>query len=383
MHISSLEISGFRCFEQEFSLVLNPNLNVIVGENGCGKTAIINAIRQLFVDSESGRYQTSDLDFHSPLDPSKSTSEKISIRSIFSGITPDEQIAFLPWSIAQGHAALNLEIDSNLVRGRYKRQMWGGISSHSAFDQEILDYIHCIYLPPLRDAENKLTNGPQSRIARLLKALCKKELKECKESGTRHPIEQKVSDFNKSLSNDRDLAIIRANALISENLKKAVGSMFSQTTKIQFSENNFGKIVEGLRLLFFPKTLESSSELEFRDLKENSLGYNNLLYIASILAEFVLDDESEPDHAFVKILLIEEPEAHLHPQIQIRLLKYLEQVSKSNNVQALVTTHSTILTSSIPIDCITHLRRSEEGIEATALAKCNVPIKSKNFINQG
>lgn len=62
----------------------------------------------------------------------------------------------------------------------------------------------------------------------------------------------------------------------------SLGQQLSQSTVIQFSEVNFSKIVEGLRLLFFPD-LSQAEAAQFRSLEENSLGYNNLLYIASIL----------------------------------------------------------------------------------------------------
>jgi predicted ATP-dependent endonuclease of OLD family len=63
MYLSDLKISGFRCFDEEFNISFTGGLNVIVGENGSGKTAIISAVRQLFQDSESGRYSISSDDF--------------------------------------------------------------------------------------------------------------------------------------------------------------------------------------------------------------------------------------------------------------------------------------------------------------------------------
>lgn len=56
MYIKKLSINGYRCFSELFEINLREGLNVIVGENGAGKTAIINSFRQLFIDT--GRIQT-------------------------------------------------------------------------------------------------------------------------------------------------------------------------------------------------------------------------------------------------------------------------------------------------------------------------------------
>ena len=140
--------------------------------------------------------------------------------------------------------------------------------------------------------------------------------------------------------------------MIAEHLLKAVGQNFSQSTHIQFVENEFSKIVENLRLIFFPKITTAEAD-QFRDLCQNSLGYNNLLYIASILAELTLTK----GESLYRLLLIEEPEAHLHPQLQVRLLDHLEAVANDHNVQVIVTTHSTVLASSVKLDKIIHLTK--------------------------
>ncbi|MEE3972503.1 AAA family ATPase [Pseudomonas viridiflava] len=53
MYLRTLDVRGFKCFEELFSIELHDGLNVLVGENGAGKTGVVSAIRQLFNDSES------------------------------------------------------------------------------------------------------------------------------------------------------------------------------------------------------------------------------------------------------------------------------------------------------------------------------------------
>jgi predicted ATP-dependent endonuclease of OLD family len=289
-------------------------------------------------------------------------------------------VAFLPWVGASNTALLTLQAENKEIRGRFKKIIWGGNSKSSQFDPELIDLIQCIYLPPLRDAESKLSNGRQSRLSKLLKALNRKQLKQCREDDTLHPLEEKLKDFNTSLATDDNLSIKKANELITANLTKAIGYHFGQKTSIQFAESDFTKIAESLTLLFFPDLSADSQEL-FRGLSQNSLGYNNLLYIASILAELTLDDEDDEQPLF-KLLLIEEPEAHLHPQLQIRLLNHLKSVAEENkNVQVIVTTHSTVLASSVELESIIHLSKSQAPV-ATPLRTCGLHSTSSQFINR-
>ena len=47
MYISELELENFRKYKN-VNIKLNEGLNVIVGENNSGKTAIVDAIRTVF-----------------------------------------------------------------------------------------------------------------------------------------------------------------------------------------------------------------------------------------------------------------------------------------------------------------------------------------------
>ena len=140
-----------------------------------------------------------------------------------------------------------------------------------------------MYLPALRDAEKKLKASRGSRLARLLINLSQKTLEEKRKAGELMEIEQDVNNFNAELAKKPDIA--KANELINESLEKALGTVFAQTTKIQFGDVTFERIVEALRIVFFPGKLPAEESV-YRNLFENSLGYNNLIYLATILAEF-------------------------------------------------------------------------------------------------
>lgn len=377
MYLHELQIEGYKGFQKPFSISLQKGLNVIVGENASGKTAIIDAIRLLLREDEFGHTPINESDFYRPFEPSPTSAKAFRLRAQFSDLSENEHVAFLPWSDMNGDASLTLLVDNKQNhRGHYKRTLWGGVSQASIFEWELFDSINCVYLPPLRDAEARLSEGRSSRLARLLKNLQRQKIQEAKRRGEHLSIEKKVRDFNSELSDDKEGAIDKANELIRERLRQSLGPLFSQDTRIQFSEVDFNRIAESLRLLFFPE-INGASSGGFRTLTENSLGYNNILYLATVLAEL-----TETEENYFNILLIEEPEAHLHPQLQIRLLKYLENTAQDKNVQVIVTTHSPVLASSVSLETVIQLCITDKTPQAIALRSCGLSKLSMAFLNR-
>jgi len=383
MYLKQLDIEGYKNFRVPFIITFSNALNVIVGENGSGKSAIIDALRLLLLEDEFGRSTVSDTDFNRPFDKPKEQAMSFRIRGKFDGMSQEQKVAFLTWTEPNGQVSLTLQVDNKQNRyGRYKRALWGGASRSSMFERELFDTINCIYLPPLRDALSKLQEGRGSRLARLLRSLNSKTLNEAKRKGEDHPLEKVVRDFNERIATDPNESIDKANRLIRDRLREALGTVFGQDTNIRFSEIKFNRIVENLRLLFFPRANFDISREDFRSLEENSLGYNNLLYLATVLAELADVAATTEEPEYLKILLIEEPEAHLHPQLQIMLLKYLEKTAEEENVQIIVTTHSPVLASSISLNSVIHLSALGQEPIAVPLSLCGLSEDSAAFVNR-
>ena len=380
LFLQRLEVEGFKSFGTHFEVEFAEGLNVLVGENGVGKSAVVDALRLILHEDEFGRNGIDDTDFHCQFHKNSVRCESIGIVAHFAGLSRDEQVAFLPWTDLRGNATLSLRVDGPpTIRGRYRRVLWGGVSKNAIFESELMNTINCVYVPPLRDAEARLREGRGSRLARLLKNMNRTILKDEKN----HPLVVKVAELNKDLAKDKRYSIAEANERIAKQLEAAVGEVFGQDTNIQFAEASFNRIVESLRLLFFPFLDANPSTEQFRTLDENSLGYNNLLYLATILAELTPVGVTIGESEYLRVLLIEEPEAHLHPQLQTRLLKFVEGKAKEAGIQVIVTTHSPVLASAVSINSIIHLSGgANETPKAIQISKCELAPKSSAFISR-
>ncbi len=374
MYISKLNIEGYKNCKNKSEIQLNKGLNILVGENASGKTTIINALRMILRENEFSFMNINEDDFYKSFKGNEQ-SRSIKIDISLEELSSDEEVTFLTWCDADFKAKLNLEVDSNPNRkGYFRKNIWGGASKSSAFEEETFDCIDCIYLPPLRDAEEKLSNGKKSRLATLLKH-------QYKDKNDEKTLVEKVSEFNNKITTNEDnnyKEISKAKDDINSNIKNSMGEIFGQSINLQFADVSFNKILENIKMVFFPE-INVTDNKRFRDIAINSLGYNNLLYIATVFAELQIEGKSKD---LFTVLLIEEPEAHLHPQLQIKLIKHLETLAnQKTNTQVIVTTHSPILASSVSIDNLIHISEQDNTIRSTSLCKLGLE-DSKNYINR-
>lgn len=99
----------------------------------------------------------------------------------------------------------------------------------------------------------------------------------------------------------------------------------------------------------------------------NGLGYSNLLYIFIQIEAYKYELLS--NDAPFNILFIEEPESHLHPQMQsVFLRKISDALPDTEDVYKIITTHSSYILQSANIESIRYFLSNDSNLEIKSLS---------------
>ncbi|MEA4967673.1 MAG: TOPRIM nucleotidyl transferase/hydrolase domain-containing protein, partial [Bacteroidaceae bacterium] len=243
------------------------------------------------------------------------------------------------------------------------------------------------YLKPLRDALTELTPGYKSRIAQILGGhnIFKSKPTNNPEEKWKHELENKAKEANDVIrtyfkpSTEKNINEIKEELeifsqyvnskkdCIEEKEIKGLIDQFKQTfDKIKCGDktSNEGaeitkQVFDNLKALSFDETINdpafeiTDEELSdilktlklVNDSNKAGLGSLNRLYMA---AEFLLLSQSKGRE--LQLALIEEIEAHLHPQAQLKVIDALQNDDHLKKGQKILTTHSTTLASKVKLN---------------------------------
>ena len=333
MIISELQLFNFRKFNCVYNntglvVTFHKGLNALIGENDSGKTAIIDAIKLVLLTQSNEYIKPTDDDFFVGTD-GLSVSE-FRINCILSDFTPNEAknfIEYLTYEKIEGAVYYTLRLhyrawkEGNRI---YSELRAGEIDDGVIMAGKARELLKAVYLKPLRDAEREMSAGRNSRISQIL--LSHPVFQGKKE----HRLLEIFDEANRSIEeyftgDDEGKVILQT---IRENLKAFNDQETPHEASLQTSKAHLKAIMESLSL--------NASEVR------PGLGELNLLFIAAEL--ILLKEQSEGG---IKLALIEELEAHLHPQAQLRLINYLQAEYNENGAQIIISTHSPILASKI------------------------------------
>ncbi len=382
MYLAKLTIKYFRGIEN-LTVNFNNKINIIIGENGGCKSALIDAIRILYnFSSQKKDIYVENKDFF--IDKTTHLIKgNIELSYEFKDLTVEQQGAFYEFLVidktpSNTYAKVVLKYEFRENKPPLADYFTGIVEGQKA-DYKNFELFQHYYLDALRDSTKDLLNAKNNILGKLVMRTVTKE-------GSKGNYEAIIDTANKKLLEQP--AVKKAKEDVNKNLDSIYKTGISNKIGLRLDDPKAEPFINTIKpfLPFDNLSLEGKGF----ELQQNSLGFNNLIYTATILGD--TSSRVEGDKITHFALLIEEPEAHLHPQLQLNLFNFIKENTKENT-QIFITSHSPTLTSKAKLEnlilldhivaykleeCFTN-RVTENIIEDSVKA---IPLKEQDFVNR-
>ncbi|MDC5521956.1 AAA family ATPase [Acinetobacter baumannii] len=376
MYLSNIKLWNFRKYGEvgspfdlakpNLDLNFTKGLNVLIGENDSGKTAIIDAIKLVLKTHSYDYIKVEDKDFFDG-------STRFRIELEFCDLTDDEAKNFTEWlgwegtgADAQTFLKLNYDVTRNNNKINPSDVKAGADSEGYLLTAEAKEYLKTTYLRPLRDAENELVSKRNSRLSQILLGDPTFKNKEQNHElvymfeGLNTNLKkyfkgEEISFFNKD--GHPTTATYEDGRAIKDKIDGYIKDFYNEGifTEFNVSSTELKSILEKFSLF-----LESQRNV--------GLGTLNRLFMAAELLHL-----NKEDWHGLRLGLIEELEAHLHPQAQMQVIEALQ---RQTNIQLILSTHSSNLASKVKLE---NLILCNKG-NAFPLGKSYTKLDEKNYI---
>ena len=378
MYLSSLRIKNFRCFDgNEHSITFKKGLNVLVGENDSGKSAIMDAIKLVLGTTDMNWYRVEREDFYK-----EDTTLEIEIVCKFEDLNDDEKGAFLECLSYEDEAkripSLYLywrcKYLSSFKPPRPVANLSTGVDGNNAAPSvEARELLRTTYLRALRDSYSEMQAGKHSRLAQIMQHVS------AVDSGDDVYVDGN-DIHNLSIAGIADLSnTLLSNHSALEQINSEMTAILQQKmllkgdsvkTRLEVAGANANKIKKQMALL---EKLDLAVDKDASDMSGRAgLGTSNIM---SMACELLLHKEATKENRSC-FLLIEEPEAHIHAQRQLKLIQSLETEAETGSRQTIITTHAPLLASVVKLSNIVIVKSGE----AFSLAEEHTKLEKDDYL---
>jgi putative ATP-dependent endonuclease of OLD family len=388
MYLEKLSIKNYRCIS-ELNLHFNKGLNVLIGENNAGKTAIVDTLRIcLGYGNQKRDLYVSFGDFHIDKTVISDQLADIEFHLCFK-IEQELEAAWFNDLLnvnADGSHDLQLHfryyIDEVAGYRRIRYKVWGGANEGQLVSPDVLALLYHVHLDALRDTEQYLRPIRGNRLGQLYsnmqtnpdKVVDKEKKKEI------------AGKIKTGITSDPDWVshVQNGKAKINEHLKETSFTNKHQPIDVDFLAYDFNKLVDNLKMQIpiYADALLAGDHAKQKhfELYQNGLGYNNLIYTATILGD--LKQRKELDTETYIALLIEEPEAHLHPQLQNLFFNYLNKLEADLGFQVFITSHSPTITAKADLDTIVVLQNHAHKVSSLSIKESGLTESNRKYLHK-
>lgn len=347
MYLKNIKLWNFRKYgslnpvdldKPHLNLNFTKGVNVLVGKNDSGKSAIIDAIKIVLKTHSYEWFKVQDEDFYH-------STEHLRVELRFEDLDTIEAKNFTEWlgwkkdkdGKVSCYLRLILDVRRSIANNKIiPSDVKAGVDPIGyQLTAEARDFLKITYLRPLRDAQSELVPRKNSRLSQILQGH-----EAFKGKDIDHHLVGLFKNFNDSVekyflgknNKDEDLP---DEELKGKELKREIDN-YIKSFYDESKESAFG--VKGDRL----KNILEKLELSIKDEVNPGLGTLNRLFMASELLHL-----QKKDWTGIRLGLIEELEAHLHPQAQMQIIEALQ---KQKDIQLILSTHSPNLGSKIKLE---------------------------------
>ncbi|MCL8082517.1 ATP-dependent nuclease [Enterobacter hormaechei] len=400
MHLKNMTIGGFKSFSynEPQKISFEKDRTVFIGNNGTGKSAILDALNKLFSVSNSFR-TLSPSEFHVENEDDKTQIKNLFIDVTF-GFSKIKDDVSIPSLIEQ----MTLDDGEDVIfRVRLEASLSYEFSDAGDIDESIYiitdisetpsdeckiklsplirNSIQIHYVPATRDPLKQLTYSSSAILGKLMKAINWDE-------NARDEYKEKASELIAIAKKNREIS------LISDSINSGWSTLYKESVlsnaQLDFPLNSIDDLMKLVTLFLSPNEQGAIISAELL-----SDGQRSLMYLAIINALFNVEikikhaakgeysfDKSKLRLPIFSLISLEEPENHLSPHYLGRIIKLFSNYAEKDSFQMVMSTHSTSIMSRIEPKQVRHFSLKNT---CSVINKLKLPLKSDEkfkFINE-